>query len=724
MNISLHKPIFVFIITCIVLNPALSLSAQAEPVHFALNRAYDQQAQSLPTRLMVQVKPRGLFGLFGKPDANVLAKTMQGTLEQTPVSLVREIGEYQIYSFSKYLTDQELESAVSSIASMDGVVSVEEDLPIFANLTPNDTRFGQMSWLLDSGGGGVVGVDAVQAWNITTGDPNLKVAVLDTGMADHVDMVGRWVTGYDFVSDPSYSGDGDGWDADPHDTSYAAPIRANSYWHGLHVAGTIGAIGNNAQGTVGLNWRSGIMSVRVLGSAGGYFSDAYFGLLWAGGFHVAGVPDNSNPARVFNMSIGSSGTCPTYMQTAIDQIYNSGGIIVAAAGNDSNNVSGATPANCNHVISVANINTITTFDRYSSSNYGSGITIGAPGYNILSTMMSSSTSAGSSTYGYKSGTSMASPHVAGLVSLILSVRPELNFDDVVTILQQSAKPYPTNSVCVVSGHICGAGLINAHEAVLTAQNYVKQTATPSPTYTYTPTNTATPLPPTATPTATKTLTATPVLPTVTNTPTATPVPPTVTNTPTATPVPPTVTNTPTATPVPPTVTNTPTATPVPPTVTNTPTATPVPPTATKTLAAATSTNSAYPPPITATLIPPTPTNTFTPTLTPTNTFTATTVAPPRIDQILPSSINPTNVTQIVINGVNFLSDSIVRVGSNLYFSVLYVDNRTIKVDVSGDKLNFGLSYSVSICDYSKSNCVDSHQKIFVGFHTFIPSVRR
>ena len=251
--------------------------------------------------------------------------------------------------------------------------------------------------------------------------------MLDTGITNHSDLNANILPGYDFIIDTAVSNDGNGRDSDASDPGDwvtanqcgGTHAAQNSSWHGTHVAGTIAAVTNNAKGVAGVAYGAKIVPVRVLGTCGGYDSDIADAIIWASGGTVSGVPANANPAEVINLSLGGSGACGTTTQTAINGAVGRGTTLVIAAGNDNVNVSNASPANCNNVIAVASITS--TGARSSFSNYGALIDIAAPGSNILSTLNTGTTTPGAETYASYNGTSMATPHVAGVVALIQSV---------------------------------------------------------------------------------------------------------------------------------------------------------------------------------------------------------------------------------------------------------------------------------------------------------------
>ncbi len=315
----------------------------------------------------------------------------------------------------------EAESLMRQLAADPNVEYVEVDKLNKIVLTPNDTNYSQQ-W----GYSGTYGIKANQAWDVTTGTGSV-VAVLDTGITNHSDLNANILPGYDFIIDTSVSNDGNGRDSDPSDPGDwvtanqcgGTHAAQGSSWHGTHVAGTIAAVTNNAKGVAGTAFGAKIVPVRVLGTCGGYDSDIADAIIWASGGTVSGVPANANPAEVINLSLGGTGACGTTTQNAINSAVGRGTTLVIAAGNDNMNVSNASPANCNNVIAVASITS--TGARSSFSNYGSLIDIAAPGSNIMSTLNAGSTTPGAETYASYNGTSMATPHVAGVVALIQSV---------------------------------------------------------------------------------------------------------------------------------------------------------------------------------------------------------------------------------------------------------------------------------------------------------------
>lgn len=277
---------------------------------------------------------------------------------------------------------------------------------------PNDPLYSQQWDLFEP----AAGIDAPAAWAITTGASNIVVADLNSGARfEHEDLRGRLIAGYDFVSDPSNAMDGNGRDPLPIDEG------SNGNWHGTHTAGTIAAATNNHTGIAGINWVSKVLVVRVLGrDLKGYDSDIQDGMRWAAGLPVPGTPPNPTPARVLNMSMTQWEDCNPAWQSAINDVRAQGAIPVVAAGNDSRAVTSQNaPADCPGVVVVAAVDR--DGSRAGYSNYGNAVTVAAPGTNTLSTFKNGS----QDSYITGWGTSMATPHVTGIVSLMLSVNPSL-----------------------------------------------------------------------------------------------------------------------------------------------------------------------------------------------------------------------------------------------------------------------------------------------------------
>ena len=377
---------------------------------------------------------------------------------------------------NRKLDRADAESLMRQLASDPNVEYVEVDRIMQAFATPNDTRYPEQ-WHYHASNNGI---NLPATWDLSTGS-GVVVAVIDTGKISHNDLNANYVGGYDFVSSTTSgnggSGDGNGRDSDPTDSS--------NNQHGNHVAGTIAAVTGNSLGVAGVAYNAKVVPLRVLGNGGyGSTSDIVDAIVWASGGSVSGVPSNPNPAEVLNLSLGGSGSCGSTYQNAINTAVNNGSVVVIAAGNSNNNSANFSPGNCNNVINVAA--TDREGDRAWYSNYGSAITLSAPGGETCSPtarflpLATTPTSAhcaqqshpskgvlstvASNGYAFYQGTSMAAPHVAGVVALVRAANPSLTPAQVKALLVDTATPIPSDN-CPGG---CGAGYINPLAAVTEA----------------------------------------------------------------------------------------------------------------------------------------------------------------------------------------------------------------------------------------------------------------
>ncbi len=429
---------------------------------------------SAPTHQRFIVKYKDGSTDVANPTA--LASSLKAAASAVPAAPGRALGLQKLRTLAigptvvkadRPLDSAEAELLMRRLAADPNVEYVEVDQLMRATLTPNDQRLSEQ-WGFGTSN---ASINVRPAWDKATGT-GVVVAVIDTGITNHPDLNANILPGYDFISDAATARDGGGRDNNPNDEGdwYAANEcgagypASNSSWHGTHVAGTVAAVTNNTTGVAGTAFNAKVVPVRVLGKCGGYTSDIADAIVWASGGTVSGVPANANPAEVINMSLGGSGSCSTTYQNAINGAVSRGTTVVVAAGNSNTNVSSAVPANCPNVIAVAATNSAGA--RASFSNYGTGIDVSAPGASILSTLNTGTTTPGSASYASYNGTSMAAPHVAGVVALMQSVAPTaLTPAQVETILKNTARALPGSC----SGG-CGAGIVDADAAVVAAQN--------------------------------------------------------------------------------------------------------------------------------------------------------------------------------------------------------------------------------------------------------------
>jgi serine protease len=374
----------------------------------------------------------------------------------------------------------------------------------------------ELAWDLNTGSSSVV------AAVIDTGIVN-HTDLNGAANADVYVPAGRFLAGYDFISSnvgapelPAnfVANDGNGRDPDASDpgdwitaqqrTDYAgacddpnAPAGdIHSSWHGSHMAGVLAATANNSTspttgGIAGVAWNVRVLPVRALGRCGGSLSDIAEAIRWAAGQSVLGVPANPTPAQVISLSLGGGDTCSSEMQNAVNAAIVNGSVIVAAIGNGGE-IGAISPANCNGVIGVtahtingenadyANIGTSTAI---SAPGGGTPTLLGAggptddaswQGYYIWSTLLFGDTSPTSTgqggkigpAYGGFTGTSAATPHVAGVAALIKSIdsAATTSFISAWLSMASSVRPHPAGGFCNTYVQECGRGLIDAQKA--------------------------------------------------------------------------------------------------------------------------------------------------------------------------------------------------------------------------------------------------------------------
>ena len=332
-------------------------------------------------------------------------------------------------------------AAVAALRASGLVAFAEPDYVQQARIVPNDERYADQQWWLTA-------EQAHAAWDITTGDPNMIIGILDTGVAvDHPEFAGRVLAGHNFVENND----------DPYDDN----------GHGTHVAGIAAAQGNNGQGIAGICWQCKILPLKALNEQGQGATSAFAeGIYW-------GV---DHGARVINISAGADFSTDTE-HDAIRYAHSKGVVIVAAAGNTPDGQP-QYPAGYDEVIAVSASSMRDSVAGFSS--YGDYVDLAAPGINILSTWVTNRHAG----YQSESGTSMASPMVAGAAALVLSVNPALAPDQVQLILEQTADDIGDPGFDPKAGW----GRINILHALQQAPPGPRPAAPPSPTPTVPPTN--------------------------------------------------------------------------------------------------------------------------------------------------------------------------------------------------------------------------------------------
>lgn len=433
-----------------------------------------------------------------------------------PVQQLGEAGRAQLLRFDQPLRGTALQDAMRRLRLHPDVAWVEPNVRLQRlQTTPTDPDWVKQWHLMPPAADRVSALDMPAAWALQTGDTSVTVAVLDTGILPHPDLQGRVLPGYDFISEVDYANDGNGRDNDPSDpgdwvgeTGNNSAVQdlvnrrlcnvEDSSWHGTFIAGQIAANTHNGLGIAGVDWGARILPVRISGQCGALLSDLLDGMRWAAGLPVAGVPDNPHPARVINLSFGGDAPCNSnaLYQSAIDEVTARGALVVVAGGNT--NTALKRPADCQRVLAVGAVQRDGLKTDYSS--FGPELALMAPGGSGADKLYSTS-NAGTTVplftdntrqraqddYGLLAGTSFSAPLAAGVASLMLAVNPALPPAQLIERLRSGARPWSSLTVpggysacnpasllkpgvCRCTSSACGAGLLDAGNAVQLAHN--------------------------------------------------------------------------------------------------------------------------------------------------------------------------------------------------------------------------------------------------------------
>lgn len=315
----------------------------------------------------------------------------------------------------RFKSDVSVDQVIKDLANLPEIEKAGPNYIIEIQQNPNDVNFSSQWNLLK--------IAMPQAWDISKGSSGVRVAVIDSGIDyNHPDLSGNVVNGPDFATCSSITATNQCIPKPRDNDSY------DDVGHGTHVAGIIGATSNNNLGIAGINWNVKIIAIKAVAktptSAGGLSTDIVDAIRYAA--------DNSD---VINMSLGSTVPCNDSRvlgyQDAVNYAISKGVVVIAAAGNNAGSAASSTPGSCNGVITVGATD---TFDRRASfSNLGSRVDIAAPGVSILSTVPNGG-------FVNKQGTSMASPHVAGVAALLLSKYPNFSVNQVRDCLFNNSDP--------------------------------------------------------------------------------------------------------------------------------------------------------------------------------------------------------------------------------------------------------------------------------------------
>jgi thermitase len=371
-------------------------TARSEPLH------QRRRPEFVPGEVVVKFKSGGV-------QTSDLARKLspEQLAHARPLRHVRAVG-------LKVTAGDELMTAAQLTASPD-VEYAEPNYIVRAAEIPNDPDF-SLQW-------GMTAIDAPRAWDVSHGGSGVIVAVVDTGIdGTHPDLKGRVLAGYNFISGQPLS----------------AGANSDDNEHGTHVSGIVAASTNNGVGVAGVAGNASLQPVKVL-DQNGAGTDATV----ADGIEYAA----DNGAKVINLSLGGPDHS-SLLDDAVKYAQAAGCLVVAAAGNSGNDAP-FYPAASPNVMAVAATTSGGSLAYY--SNYGSYLSVAAPGDYIVSTLPGGG-------YGYLSGTSMAAPHVSGLAALAWAVCPHDSNDQVRQVIQNTA-------TSLGSGQSVGSGLIDAGAAI-------------------------------------------------------------------------------------------------------------------------------------------------------------------------------------------------------------------------------------------------------------------
>lgn len=362
----LHRFISVLLVSGLCVTNFMSINVSA---------AVNQSSSNPADELIVKLK------------SNV---TINSVLSKHGGKLNKSVSKLKIHKI-KVPKGIRLQTMMSELKNDPSVEYCQPNYEYKASYIPNDPDFSQQ-W-------GLTRIKADKAWDTSTGNNSIIIAVIDTGVdKDHPDLIQNLISGYNTIVSSTNTDDDNG--------------------HGTHVAGIAAGVIDNSKGISGVSGKSKIMPLKVLNSSGsGWTSDITEAVIWAA----------DHGAKVINMSLGGSSYDQAF-QDAINYAFNKGVLVVAAAGN-SNTSAPSYPAAFSNVMAVSAIDQNNS--RAYFSNYGSYVDITAPGVNIYSTVYNNS-------YTTMSGTSMACPFVAGAAAFLWSMKNSLTPSQVESILEGSA----------------------------------------------------------------------------------------------------------------------------------------------------------------------------------------------------------------------------------------------------------------------------------------------
>ncbi len=418
----------------------------------------------------VLVKFRSVPGqVNGQPSDVTVARAAHVAIGVRTIDTLHAVNIHRVRGTRK----QSTEMLMQAYAKRADVEYVEPNYTYTTQLVPNDPRFSEM-WGLNNIGqtGGTADADAdgPEAWDKKTGSPAVTVAIIDTGVAyDHADLAANMWINPGEIANNGIDDDRNGYVDDVRGWNFVSGNNnpMDDQGHGTHTGGTVGAVGNNATGVTGVAWQTKIMPLKFLSASGaGNALDAARAILYA----------SAMGAKISNNSWGGGGYSQA-IEDAIATANQRGMLFVVAAGNANANNDISTSYPCNsqqpNVLCVAA--TDHNDNKASFSSYGAvNVDLSAPGVSILSTVPTGTCSlCVSSGYRFLSGTSVATPHVAGAAALVLAQFPRLAAIDIKNLLMRSVDKVPS-----LAGRTVTGGRLNISRAVAATPITVVARGTP------------------------------------------------------------------------------------------------------------------------------------------------------------------------------------------------------------------------------------------------------
>ena len=438
---------------------------------------------AVPAEAVSAARGLGFTDRFSTPTGHVLWRAERG------------LNGNEVQLRFRFASDELRQRAATLIArkrlQASGVFEHVQPNYIYRSMAVPDDSYYDLQWHYHH-------INLPQAWDLTTGDDGVVTAVIDTGVVtDHPDLQGRLlrdsrnrVVGYDFISNPASAVDGDGIDPDAYDAGDREVIGQSSSFHGTHVAGTIGAATDNGIGVSGVTWRGKLMPVRVLGAGGGTAYDIAQGILYAAGLANDSGETPVRSSDIVNLSLGTPNdpclplpAVDRMTRSALERAIGAGVTVVTAAGNDDCHV----PDPMSTVDGVISVGAVDHYGRAPYSNFGSTVDVVAPGGHlsvddngdgypdgVLSVLADDAEPPLQHTFRFQQGTSMAAPHVAGVIGLMLAANPDLTPADINRLLDgthpdPAAAPITRDLGSPGRDDEFGHGLIDAYQAVRVAR---------------------------------------------------------------------------------------------------------------------------------------------------------------------------------------------------------------------------------------------------------------